>query len=121
MSLHFDDTMTIGVRVSEGLAPVAADIATRLGPGFDVTVGAPTHDSVAVVAALGREAIAFVHGQHPDAVLLVVKRGATGHDDEPADYLDAGADQFLESGSLDEIAVYIRALSRRLRRHARAV
>jgi hypothetical protein len=50
--------------------------------------------------------------------LLVVKRGATGHDDEPADYLDAGADRFLESASTDEIVRYVRVLARRLRFNA---
>ncbi|MEY2460934.1 MAG: hypothetical protein QOG30_2764 [Acidimicrobiaceae bacterium] len=110
-----DDVMAVRVRITEGLAPIAAAVAERLGPGFEVTVGSPTGGSIAVVAALGREATAFVHAQHPDALLLVVKRGATGHDDGAADYLNAGADQFLASGSLDEVALHIRALARRLR------
>jgi hypothetical protein len=109
-----DDRTTISVHVSEGLAPIAVDIAERLGPGFDVTVGPPAGGNVAVLAALGREAIAFFHARHPDTVFLVVKRGATGHDDGATDYLDAGADQFLASGSIDEVALHIRALARRL-------
>jgi hypothetical protein len=112
--VRVDDTMTVPVRVSGGLAPIAGEVARRLGPRFDVTVGPPTGASIAVLAAMGREAIAFFHTQHPDSVLLVVKRGATGHDETPADYLDAGADQFVDARSLDELARLIRALSRRL-------
>jgi hypothetical protein len=48
----------------------------------------------------------------------VVKRGATGHDDEAADYLDAGADQFLASGSVEEVALHVRALAGDLRNNA---
>src|SRR4051794_9472737 len=74
-----DDTITVDVHVGEGLAPLATVIAARLGPGFDVTVGPPAGRDIAVVAALGREATAFFHARHPDTLLLVVKRGATGH------------------------------------------
>ncbi|MEY2405071.1 MAG: hypothetical protein QOD38_2622 [Acidimicrobiaceae bacterium] len=102
------------MHVSQTLAPIVAEVAARLGPGFDLTVGPPVEGDIAVLAAMGREAIAFLHAQHPATVLLVVKRGATGHEDEAVDYLHAGADQFLEPGSLDEIALSIRVLARRL-------
>jgi hypothetical protein len=118
-SAKVDDAVTIHVDVSDGLAPIAAGIAERLGSDFDVTVGPPAHGSIAVVAALGREAIAFFHAQHPETILLVVKRGATGHDDEAVDYLEAGAHRFLDSGSTYEVALHIRALTRRRSMNAR--
>jgi hypothetical protein len=109
-----EETDVVSVRISAGLTSLALIVAEQLGPSFHVTIGPPTANSIAVITALGHVGVAFVHAQHPDAVLLVVKRSANHHGDSAVDYLQAGADQYLETGSPIEIAVHIRALTRRL-------
>ncbi|HEX4822402.1 MAG TPA: hypothetical protein VFV00_19495 [Acidimicrobiales bacterium] len=111
-----EDALPVPVRISEGLAPMAASLADQLGADFDVAVEPPGANGIAVVAALGREAVAFMRAQHPRAVLLVVKRGPNGHNDSAVDYLHAGADQYLETTSTVEISSHIRSLGRRLHR-----
>lgn len=101
------------MRVAAGLQALAADLSAELGPVFDVTVGPVCDTDVGVTTAAGRVATAFIRAQHPRAILIVVDRGYSGHDDAIADYLCAGADQYLDTTCPRLLGAHIRALTRR--------
>jgi hypothetical protein len=109
-------TPGVPVLLSPGVVELEAGLSRELGPGFSVQTEGPGADGVMVVGPLGPAAMAFLRASHPGVVLLVVdRRWHVPNPNEAVIHLEAGADGYLASPMVAEVASHVRALVRRRR------
>ena len=105
----------VTVLLSPGLAELAPSLAHALGPDFSVRTEGRSEGGVMIVGPVGPTGIAFLRASHPKAVLLVIdRRWPSSQPAEAVNHLEAGADGYLCSPPLAEVASHVRALARRV-------
>jgi hypothetical protein len=104
----------VPVVLSPGLAELAVPLTNALGPPFRVLSDGSVNTGVMIVGPLGPVGIAFLRASHPGVVLLVVdRRWSSSQPNEAVAHLEAGADGYLASPMVAEVASHVRALARR--------
>jgi hypothetical protein len=104
----------VPVLLSPGLAELAGPLTSALGAGFRVLTDGSVNTGVMIVGPLGPVGIAFLRASHPEVVLLVVdRRWSSSQPNEAVAHLEAGADGYLASPLMAEVASHVRALARR--------
>jgi len=110
------DNDAVAVLLSAGLVELAPSLAQALGPGFAVGTDDRGVCRVMIVGPVGPTGVAFLRASHPGAMVLVVDRrwpSSRGHPDVAVIHLEAGADGYLLSPPVAEVASHVRALARR--------
>ena len=102
------------VSLSAGLGYLAASLASILGAEFTVCVDGHDGADVVVVGPVGTAGVAVLALRYRMAGLVVVVPGRVDATAAVA-YLDAGADDFVATGSVVELAAHIVAVGRRCR------
>jgi hypothetical protein len=105
----------VPVSVSSGVDERLPGLGDALGRGIDVVVDEPSRSAVMIVGAIGPAGVAFLRARYPSARVLVLDHYAAAEMRAASGYLDAGADAYLTSASLGEVAAHVRALLRRPR------
>jgi len=106
----------VPVLLSPGVVELEPALSRELGPGFSVETEGLGADGVMIVGPLGPAAMAFLRASHPGVVLLVVdRRSHVPNPDQAVIHLEAGADGYLASPMVAEVASHVRALVRRRR------
>jgi hypothetical protein len=112
-----DDCLTtVTVLLSPGLVELAPSLGQALGPGFRIETDHSGACHVLIVGPVGPAGVAFLRASHRGAALLVVDRRwptSWTHAGEAVVHLEAGADGYLLSPPVSEVASHVRALIRR--------
>ncbi|MGH9124801.1 MAG: hypothetical protein ACRDZ8_08765 [Acidimicrobiales bacterium] len=104
----------VPVLLSPGMSELAPALALSLGPQYAVQTDGSGEWGVMVVGPLGAAGIAFLRASHRHMRLLVVdRRWASSQPNEAVLHLEAGADGYLSSPLVAEVASHIKALVRR--------
>lgn len=104
----------VPVLLSPGLSELAPALALSLGPEYAVQTDGSEDWGVMVVGPLGAAGIAFLRASHRHMRLLVVdRRWPSSQPNEAVLHLEAGADGYLCSPLVAEVASHIKALVRR--------
>ncbi|MDQ1356344.1 MAG: hypothetical protein QOG44_717 [Acidimicrobiaceae bacterium] len=104
----------VPVLLSPGLVDLAGPLSAALGPGFAVETEGLGWSGVMIVGPVGPPGVSFLRISHPGVVLLVVdRRGYGPRSIEAVAHLDAGADGYLASPPVAEVASHVQALVRR--------
>jgi hypothetical protein len=104
----------VAVLLSPGVVDLEPALSRLLGPGFTVQGDGPGTDGVMIVGPLGPAAVAFLRASHPGVALLVVdRRWHVPNPNEAVLHLEAGADGYLASPLVAEVASHVRAQVRR--------
>jgi hypothetical protein len=104
----------VAVLLSVGLTELAPALSRELGPGFSVVTEGPGESGVMIVGPCGPAGVAFLRASHRGVVILVVdRRWPASRPDEAVIHLEAGADGYLSSPPVAEVASHVRALVRR--------
>lgn len=98
------------VAVDEGLHRLCVRLQQALGPSYRVTSDTPSAEPAAVVVPARLTRVELLRAAHPRAFIVVYDDGGN----EPAQYLEARADDYVASASMAELAARIRAGLRRL-------
>jgi hypothetical protein len=114
-------TTSCPVLLSPGLAEIAPTLSDLLGPDFAVSTERIGTGGVMVTGPVGPVGVAFLRASYPGVRLLVVDRRWAGRrTGEAVIHLEAGADGYLSSPTIAEVASHVQALSRRTSGHASA-
>lgn len=104
----------MSVLLSPGLAELAPALAAALGGGFAVTTDHMVGRGVMVTGPAGPIGVAFLWASYPGVgVLIVDRRWPRRRPAEAVAHLEAGADGYLASPTVAEVASHIQALARR--------
>jgi hypothetical protein len=102
----------VTVSVAAALRRLLGPLEPSLGAGYRLVTDDLDGSNVAVVGAVGAAELQRLRRCHPRPALLVVDP-RTGYDTtEAVAYLDAGADGYLRTATVGEVAAHVRALSR---------
>jgi hypothetical protein len=105
----------LSVLLSPGLAEVAPALAPALGPGFAVMTDQVVGRGIMVSGPVGPIGVAFLRASYPGVGLLIVdRRWPSRRPAEAVVHLEAGADGYLASPTVAELASHIQALARRM-------
>ena len=104
----------VSVLLSPGLAELAPALSRALGSEFAVTTDRIGRRGVMLTGPVGPAGVAFLRASYPGVGLLVVDRRWSGRRaGEVVINLEAGADGYLTSPSVAEMASHVTALARR--------
>jgi hypothetical protein len=107
------------VLLSPGLAEMAPTLSDLLGPDFAVSTERVGTGGVMVTGPVGPVGVAFLSASYPGVRLLVVDRRWAGRrTGEAVLHLEAGADGYLSSPTIADVASHVQALARRSLGHA---
>jgi hypothetical protein len=104
------------VLLSPGLTDLALPLQEALGSGFTVQTAGTGGRGVMIVGPVGAAGVALLRVSYPGVVLLVLdRRGRGPRSADAVVHLEAGADGYLASPPVAEVASHVRALARRAR------
>jgi len=111
----------VSVLLSPGLAELAPGVAAALGAEFAVTTDRLVGRGIMVTGPVGPIGVAFLQASYPGTGLLIVdRRWPHRRPAEAVVHLEAGADGYLASPTVAELASHIQALARRTTGQANA-
>ncbi len=109
-----EQVAAVAVLLSPGLVELAPSLTQALGGGFSVRTDGPCTSGVMIFGPVGPAGVAFLRASHPGVVLLVIdRRWPSSQPAEAVTHLEAGADGYLSSPLVAEVASHVRALVRR--------
>ena len=112
----------ISVLLSPGLAEISPSLSRVLGPEFDVTTERVRVGGIMITGPVGPVGVAFLRASYPGVGLLIVdRRWPSRRPSEAVVHLEAGADGYLSSPSIVEVASHVLALTRRTSDQPRSV
>jgi hypothetical protein len=105
-----DATTTTLIGVDDELDRLRPRLQQALGPSYLVVAGSNADDPAATVVPARVDRIEILRARHPHAFIVVYDAGGN----EPAQYLEAKADDYVAAASMAELAARIRAGLRRI-------
>jgi hypothetical protein len=105
-----DATTPTLIGVDDELDRLRPRLQQALGPSYQVVAGSNAENAAAAVVPARVDRIEILRARHPHAFIVVYDAGGN----EPAQYLEARADDYVAAASMAELAARIRAGLRRI-------